>query len=225
MNTLDIIIIAVLFLFACIGMAQGLIKTVYRLMSFFIAIILAFILYPYMADFIRESIVFEWLVETIHNNLNIDYMVGDALTQDRNAALYNLPLPAFLIDLLVTHDTNSNWVSMGVNNIGAFVSVFLAGLVVNIISMLLVFVLVKIVLALIGYLLDIVSRLPVIRTLNRIGGFVAGFAIGVVICWIVLVVISVFTTTSMYETVRGLLEDSWFIAHFGQYLIGHFANV
>ena len=68
----------------------------------------------------------------------------------------------------------------------------IATLMVNIIAMVLVFVLSKLLIVVIGKMLDIFAKLPVIKQFNGIGGLIAGFLQGALICYIIFAVLVLF---------------------------------
>ena len=59
MNVLDVILIAVVVLGAIFGYKRGLVHTIYRFVSFALALILASRLYPIVADFLKDSFVYD----------------------------------------------------------------------------------------------------------------------------------------------------------------------
>ena len=83
-----------------------------------------------------------------------------------------------------------------------------ATLIVNIISLILVFVLCKLLIMVIGKALDIVGKLPVIRQFNKLGGIVAGFAKGVLFCYIIFALLVVFAPMQNHGEVQKAIDSS-----------------
>ena len=196
MNALDIIILAIVALCAIAGYHKGLIRAVYRLVSFFVAIIVARQLYPYVARGLRQTELFPTIQGGIAHAMNLEGFIADQ-TATRGADLIDsLPLPGILQSLLHSYNTPNMFEILQVVTVEEYISGFFANMVINGIAILGVFLLTMLALTFIGYALDIVSKLPVIRTLNHIGGFVFGMAMSAVIIWLALVLVALFVVTA-----------------------------
>jgi len=209
MNALDIVILAVIALCAIVGYRKGLIRTIYRLVAIFVAIFVARQLYPYVARALRQTMLLPQIRDAIANILNLESLFSNHASARGAEVIDALPIPAFLQYMLHTNNTPSMFEVLQVATVEEYISGFFANIVINGISILLVFALTMIALAVIGYILDIVSKLPVIRTLNNFGGLVFGVIISGVIIWLGLVIAAVLFATGANPTVFALLEGSW----------------
>jgi len=205
MNALDFAIIGIVVLSAYFGYKKGLIRTVYRLASFFIAIFIARRLYPYVARALRQTALFPALRERIADGLNLQERMG--YVGGQNNAFENLPIPAFLQNILYNNNTPDMLEMLQVHTIEDYAASFLANMVIGGIAAVAVFALALIALAVIGYALDLVSKLPVINFVNRLCGFVFGFAVSVVVIWLCLVVV----VLAGGEGLHDLLDGSWVV--------------
>jgi uncharacterized membrane protein required for colicin V production len=206
-NILDFAVIALVALCAIAGYRKGLILTVYRLVSLFIAIFLAHTLYPYVARFLRESALFYGIQSAVKSGMNIGGFVTEYAPEWQREILEGLPLPATLRGLLHTHVEPDFHRILRVDTLEQYVSAFFANIAINGIAILAVFVLVIIILQIIGVALDIVGKLPIIGTLNNFGGLAFGAIMGVGIAWLCIVVLSMFFATNpeIGELVEGSL--------------------
>jgi len=208
MNPLDIIILAIVALCAIAGYHKGLIRTVYRLVSFFVAIIVARHLYPYVARVLRQTELFPAIQGGIARAMNLEGFIADQTAARGGDLIDNLPLPGILQNLLHAYNTPNMFEILQAATVEEYISGFFANMAINGIAILAVFLLTILALTFIGYALDIVSRLPVIRTLNRIGGFVFGVAMSVVIIWLALVLVALFVVTAN-PMISEMVENSW----------------
>ena len=215
MNALDIGVLVVLAVFAYIGYRNGLMHTVFRLGSYFIALVLAVSLYPTVSRFIRESFVYEsirgWIGQSVSfRDAFSQYAPAPGVDEAvrSNNIINALPVPQALRDGLLDYNTPDMFELLRVNTVEDFVTSFFAGIIINILSLLLVFVLVLVMLRLISRTLGIVDKLPVIRSVNRVGGLVAGALIGVIIAWLGLTILTVFFTASQSEALYGVVQGS-----------------
>lgn len=60
--------------------------------------------------------------------------------------------------------------------------------------------------------LDIIAKLPILKTLNRLLGFVAGLAQGVVFVWIMFMIASIFSTTTFGIWVETMSSANPYVA-------------
>lgn len=207
MNRLDVIILAVLALSALLGYHKGLLRTVYKMATFVAATIIARQFYPYLANIIRQSPLFGILQDIIRSAMDLNQA---DLSQAEG--IDNLPLPNILQNMLRLYNTPNMFEVFQVSTIGDFVASFLANMLVNGMSMLLLFLACMIVFGVVGKLLNFVMYLPVIGTINRIGGFTFGLVLAAVTLWVGLVVAAIFVAPTN-EMFYGLVNES-FITQF-----------
>jgi len=208
MNALDLGILIILALCAWGGFRRGLIRTVYRLVSFFIAIFLAYQLHPHVAYYLRETPLFPMISDGISRALNFEAVFHEHAVARGAEIIDTLPIPGGMRALLHTYNTPDMFQFLQVATIEDYIAGFFANMIINAIAILLVFVIALIALSLIGYALDIVGMLPVIRTLNRAGGLILGVVMGAILVWISLLVVTLFFATGAYQSVYDLLQDS-----------------
>ena len=208
MNLLDVILIAILVLFAFAGYKRGLIQTVFKLVSFFVAIVLSYLLYPYVSQTLRQTPVFAILKANIEDAMNLRGVVESHAAQTQTDLINSLSLPAVLRDALHLNNTPDVYELLNVRSIEDYISSFFSNITLNVMSMVLVFILVWLVMRLIGGALNIVSKLPVINLFNRAGGLVAGLAMGLLIVWVGLTLMNLFILNTSFPEVFALIKGS-----------------
>ena len=184
------------------------------MVSFALSIILSAYLYPIVAAWLRDTPVFTALKEYIIRTMGLENVVHAHSVE----LIATLPLPDLLRRSLLQHyNTPSMFEMLRVDTIEEYIAGFFAGMAINIIAMIIVFIVVRLVLGLLSNTLDIVGRLPVIRTFNRGGGLALGFVQGVIIVWIGLVVINLFfldpTNTDLIRILDESLIAGWVYEH------------
>ena len=208
MNPLDIIILAIVALCAIAGYHKGLIRTIYRLVSFVAAIIVARQLYPYVARMLRQTELFPTIQNGIARTMDLETFVADQTAVQSAYLIDSLPLPLILQNMLHSNNTPNMFELLQVATLEEYIAGFFANMAINGIAILAVFLLTLLALTFIGIALDIVAKLPVIRTLNRLGGLIFGLAMSAVIVWFALVIIALFVV-SAHPMVSQMLEGSW----------------
>lgn len=157
----DILVFCFVLIFVYTGYKTGLIRTVYGILSYFIAIIVSAFIYPYVSRLLSESSFVSGIASSVSEKIS-----GAGATE------YKGQLGEYLYSI-----------------VGNTINSAVAAAVLNIISFALVLVLVRLTLGVISKSLNIFSRLPVISGVNRLCGAVAGGIKGIIILYIVFLVV------------------------------------
>ena len=183
---IDLILIAIIALFTFIGYKKGLIKVAFGLVSFVLAIVISVILYKPVSNFII-------------NYTSIDDNIETAI-----AARLNSP------DM--TKEETENIVSNYYNNVkNASTAVIADGIsktIVNIGCMLIVFVVSKIILLFFKFAGDLIAKLPLIKQVNSIGGFLYGILKGFIIVYLLLALIAILSPIIDLNKIITIINNS-----------------
>ena len=169
LNVADIVLIAIITVFVIVGSVRGLVKTLFGLGSIVLSIILSLTLYPMVSDALAESKVGAIVQESVSNLLGQNEQTA-IVTESESA------LPEFV----------QNTIDNAAQQTAQALSETVTDAALNIISMLVVFVLVKILLWIIAKILDLATKLPVIHGCNKLLGGVLGCVSGVLIVYLLL---------------------------------------
>jgi len=209
MNGVDIGVLVVVALCAVGGYRRGLIYSAYKLLSLVIALFLALFLYSPIANFIRQTIVYDWLKGAIARGMGLEGLLETAAR--RGISLIDaLPLPSIVQDLLHVNNNDRMFELLRVSTIEGFVAGFFANMVIMALALVFVFIIVMVVLSVVGGLVEFVGELPIIRTINGIGGFAVGALFGVVFAGLLLFLANLFFSTGASPFVMDLLQSSMF---------------
>ena len=204
----DLVVLAVLTLFAFLGWRKGLLLTLFRLVSFFAAIILTIQIYPYVSRFLRGTFIYAGLRDTIIKTMGIDTMVHAQTANLQAEAINALPLPNPLLGAISSYNTPDVYNLLDVRSFEEYVGGYIANIAINVVSAVCVFALVLLLLKAISGVLDVIGRLPVINTFNRAGGLIAGLIQGTVIVWVLLSLSSLLMVNENYPELLGQLRSS-----------------
>jgi uncharacterized membrane protein required for colicin V production len=192
------------------GVWRGFIRTVLGFANFILAIFLTNMLYPHVGRFLRGAGgLFDSLTTSISRMLNIE-----AILEERAGAAYyqiigDLPLPqAFQATLIENYPDALVHYALGTTGISDYIAGFLAGIVINIISLVLTFVIIFALLVAITRVLNVVAKLPVLNTLNKLLGGVLGAAWGLILTWFVLGIIVIYFAANSGADMVAMLEGS-----------------
>ena len=188
---LDVIVIAIVVLFAMIGYKSGFVKTLIELIGWVAVLLFATALANKISTFIFDS----FISSIIHN------AIDDSITEFGHNGVKEFfnKMPEYLRNLLNAYGVSFESVSesIGIDNVSSALVEQLKTPIVSLISFLLnviIFVLGIILVRVLARVCNsVVSRIPLVSTINRALGFVSGvakgFVISIVICWIFVFVV------------------------------------
>ena len=163
---IDIVIIAIVVLSIFLGYKKGLVALSIQLFAFIIAVLITFILYQPVTNFIV-------------NATGIDEAIQNAILEKAN-------------DIIQEDSEMSNTIVEEVKN--DMLPETARTISINIITfvvVILLFLIVKIGLRFVTALANVVTKLPILKQANEVGGIVYGFIRGLLIIYVILLVINI----------------------------------
>lgn len=167
---IDLVIIAIVLLFTFLGYKRGLVKLAIRLCTFFIAIIVAFMLYKPAAKLVINNTEID---EKIENTIT-SKLLTEGSSEDTKVEKKDLP------SIILKSGENT------VKNISNSIAVTL----IEVACLLVIFIVVKIALKFVTALADLIAKLPLLKQINKLGGTVYGIIEGLFIIFVGFAIIS-----------------------------------
>ena len=208
MTWLDIAVIGIILICAIISYNRGLIKTLFSFISLIISVVITMYIYPFVSQFlIKNTGVYTSIKNSMINLLNLNNTTQNVnSTGDQINFINQLNLPEQFKHLLVTNNNSEVYNLLNVNSIGEYIGGLIATLILNIICFLGIFIIVTILVKVLINVLDLVSKLPVLNLLNKVGGLIIGAVKGVIIVWVLFLIMSLISTNpnvnNVYETLK-----------------------
>lgn len=171
---LDLIIILIILLCTFIGYKRGLVKTAINILSFFIALIISIMLYKTVGNIVINN-------TTVDDNL--ENLISSKVLIENYEEKYDFLPKSLLKD--------------GENNVNEMAKV-LTEKIIYIISFIVLFIALKIALIFAKFLADIITKLPIIKQFDKLGGVIYGVAKGFIIVTVIFAV--VFMITPMIDS-------------------------
>lgn len=212
MNILDIIILAVIGIFVYIGLKKGAVETLFSLASYFVAAVITYLYHGLVKTVlidmtgIDESVT--QFVTECFKALGAN-TIQATVTSSELDAMQAFPLPEafrkavseFLTSKMA--DSTQSVVSM------------ISDYIMSVIAMITLFLIVLIALKIIASMLDLVAKLPVIRTFNALGGGIFGALKAYIIISVVFLVaitfFSLHTNPALQEMINSSIGAKFFI--------------
>ena len=207
-NYIDLILIAIVILFVVIGCKKGFAMSILGFSSTIISLIVSVLLYNPLTEFLKKTVIFTWTEQSVYNQLcpsGVKTMPDDTLSN----VIKDTQLPDFLKDSLVKNSENIN-VKQSVEGIYQSISNYVAGILICIFSILLLFIVTKILLYILKKVMKHVTKIPVIHSVDKIGGFLIGLVQGVIIAYLVLMAVTVIASFNDIPWISSYLDSSIF---------------
>lgn len=206
---LDIIVLGILLIFALIGSHRGLIDAVLTFLSSLGALILAFIVYPLVNIVLKLTPLYTYINEWVSDKVStINF--GTGVQSQGKAIAENLTwLPEFISEALIKNNNTEVYKALGVQSIMDYVSISITNIIMVMLAVLITWLILKVVLVgslrMVG---NMVAQLPVISSLNKLGGFCIGLLKGLLTFWIIALIVPCIIAIPSYQGLEVYIQGS-----------------
>lgn len=188
---IDLVIVGIIALCVIIGYAKGLTGALIKIISFVLSLVIAFILYTPISNYIINNTQIDDMIETT--------IKSSIIKNDEEQAKEQMP--TVITDYINQKvEEASNAVKENVVNSTAQE---VSHTIVRAGTWIILFVIARIALIVLKYITAIIARLPVIKQFDKLGGIIYGLLEGLVITYFALALISFITPMT-----KGNLSDS-----------------
>lgn len=199
---------------ACImGFRKGFVKEIVSVFFMLISFLLVWAVNPYVNTFVKE---YTPVYDTIQDKCQtlVSEQIGNKKTLDKeeqNQVMENMELPDLLKNALVENNTAETYRYLAVSTFTEYISDSLAVMAVNGISFLISFVLSAAVIKLLGFILNVLTKLPVINGINKIAGAAVGGIKCIIFIWIAFLVLTLLCNTTLGQQGMALIQQDTFL--------------
>ena len=199
----DVVIVVIFGLCIFSGYKNGLAKSLLKLATSVLAIIVALVLYkPFVSFVINNTLIDD----------NIQFSIEKIITQsddenDENVVNEDSSMPEPIVKYLNSNLKKS--VSAQKDKAITEVSKNAADLIVKIACIIIIYIIAKILLKIITVIFDIFTKLPVIKQFNELGGIIYGILEAFVIVLLVITLISIITPLVGNYALVNMIEQSY----------------
>ena len=127
---------------------------------------------------------------------------------EQTKLIENLPIPQVLKDMMIDYNNGEGYQKLNVTDFGGYVAGFFANVILNVAAFIITLLVVQLVLWTGLAALDLFSRLPVLHTINRIGGLAVGILQGLLAVWVIFLVISVLSATDVGISLMSMVDGN-----------------
>lgn len=218
MNIIDIVILVILGVNVLVGYFRGFIKTIFGLISMVLTIFLTYTFHPKVLELVKETAVRENLASKIREIFDFSGLVEHSLGKEAQTDfIANLNIPQMMKDYLIENNNAEVFRLMDVSSFEEYISNSITDAVLSVIVFIALFALISLGLTILVSVLDILSRLPILKQVNRIFGAITGGIIGIILTWILVIVVSVFASVNNTYELATVMDTSVLVNIFTQY--------
>lgn len=215
----DVILFIILAGNAVAGYKMGLAKVVFNILSTIVAIILVFILYRPVSNYVfNNTQMAQNLKSTLTENLG-GLLIQENMVPQKEDNSMNDILNVFMGEDMNQMIENATNVSIGENvnqmvqntteDMVAKVSGEIAYKIVSAVVFLGLFAIIRVLLSILKNSVDFLANLPFIRVINRSGGMVYGVVKGFLLVYVILAVLSLMAPMISDTVVLQAVDQSW----------------
>lgn len=211
---LGIVTVAILVFSCLIGYRRGFVKEVVSTCFFLLAIVIVWVINPYVDSFLEERTpVYEKIQESCRES--VEKQLAGLEENSREAQerfIEDLPLPGFLKTQIESNNKQEVYTYLAVETFTDYVAESLAKMLLNGIGFVISYLLAVVMIYAVAYILNIIAKLPILRGVNKMAGFLMGGIRGLLWIWIALLILTIFCNTSWGETCMVMIEQDRFLS-------------
>ncbi len=183
----DLTIIGIILLSTFLAYRKGFVKLSISLFAFIIAIVITFIFYKPISNFVI-------------NATGIDEAIENGIYEKANSIMEENKQDDSLTEQII-ETTQNNMLPETARNLA--INIVTGGTII------VLFVGIKIALRFITILADLVAKLPIIKHFNKIGATIYGVIRGILIVYVLLLVVGIFAQINPNNTASESIEQSY----------------
>ena len=221
MNWLLLFALAIIGVFAFIGWRAGFVKSVFSLISTIAVIIITILVSPIVTNVLKnnENISggIESKLEQVIDLSGVAETLSAEEEQDPLAFIDGLQLPESIKETIKDSLTETmeekkeaaaDFVGDKLSSLEEYICGLLTNIILNALGFFITFILAAVGIAVLCFVLDLLSKLPVLHQINTIAGVAAGALEGLVILWIVFIVITMLGSTGFGQNCLTMINES-----------------
>ncbi len=214
MNWADFTVLIIIAVFTFIGLKNGFLYSVFRLLSYILSVIFAVKFYPVLSGILQKTVLYDSVKMSVIKGLmkQQGQTISNAKETAAQSVVEGLKLPGFLKDSILEHIQKSNIIDFSgiINAVGNEI----ASLVMNILSLIIIYALIRFGLVFAKVIIKTIARVPVFRQLDKTGGIVLGAIEGILAVYVICAVLVLFSAFPKFSSSIEEIEKSLFADHF-----------
>ncbi|SHJ56890.1 Colicin V production protein [Geosporobacter subterraneus DSM 17957] len=220
MGWFDILVLVILVIHAIKGWQRGFVLSFFSLISVIAAAVTAKLYHTRLSEYLLDNTPLllklqQWVGIRVKDAAYQEVASRGDIASDNIYQI--LGMPRGIQELFMGSETMRGYSAKAMEGVYAYVADVLARMFIDLLSILLIFICVRIALMLIGHLLDGIFSLPILNQFNHMGGLAFGGLKGLLIIFILLLLMVPINTMAG----EGLLAEGLENSVFAKFLYDH----
>lgn len=205
MNTLTIVVIAIIAVFGFIGHARGFLKMILSVLSLILTLYVATLISPHISTWLQGTHLYDSVYQGTYTYVN--ETLGQSVTGDITTAMEKLQLPENIQNYILAGE-NTIVNETGITRV---IAEKLTAMIFDVLVFLVTFAGAMIIIKLLFAALNLMSHLPIIHGVNKIAGLFIGILEGLVVVWVFFIVISLTNGSDFAYNMYTQINESAFL--------------
>lgn len=212
-NYLAIVAITIFLLSCYMGYRRGFIKEAVSTFFVVLALVMVWKMNPYVNQFLtNHTPVYQAVQEKCKDGIS-EYLLEADTEESQGKLIAELPLPSYLKEGIIENNNSEVYQFLAVDTFSDYIANYLARIILNGISFLVSYFVSNAVIRMLIYALDLISRLPVLRGINRLAGILVGGIRGLLLIWILFLVITLCWNTEWGKVCIRMIEENEILSY------------
>ncbi len=221
MNWLLLLALAIIGVCAFAGWRVGFVKSVFSLLSTITVVILTILLSPIVTNLLKSNDTISGTIQSkLENVIDLSGVAENLSSEeekDPTAFIDGLELPESIKKTIKNSladtmeekkEDAADFVGDKLNALEVYICELLTNIILNALGFFITFLLAAVGIAVLCFVLDIISKLPVLHQINTVAGIALGALEGLVLLWIVFIVITMLGSTGFGQACMAMISES-----------------
>ncbi|MDE5863333.1 MAG: CvpA family protein [Lachnospiraceae bacterium] len=192
MSLVCIVIGIVFFICVLTGWAQGLFKVIISVAGLVISIIVANYVSPYVSGFLEEHTqIDDKIAVYISEELQFSELGEEATRGIQVAVINELPLPETLKSNILDNNNSDMYQALKVTGVYEYIAKSVAVVILNAAVFLFLVLFCRLFFYFLGKSVGSLTKLPIVRSIDKVGGGMLGAMKGLMLIWIFFLLLSI----------------------------------
>ncbi len=170
---------------------RGFLLAMFKMVSIFVSLFLSWMLRPVIYDILQKTFIYDWIRSSVYQNILKENLEGQMVQKAEQMNLIdNLNVPDFIKDVIKNQDFIKSSDIIDFNSLRSGIVDFVTSICVGILGVILIFVVSLVLMRVLSKVLDLISKIPIIKQINQTLGLVLGAIIGLMQVWFGLIIIT-----------------------------------
>ena len=214
MNELLAVVLIILFVCSVCGYYKGFIKIIISFLSLILTIWLVSVVTPYISTYLIENTE---LYQGVKNQVTEIFAEDNArydntIEENQLKTIDSYQVPDALKRTLISNNNETVYQNLMVSVFEEYISSFIAKIILNVLAFVCTFLMITFFLLMTFLSMEVLSRLPVIKGINKIAGLCLGFVEGILIVWILFLGATMFAGNQIGSRFFELVSQNAFLS-------------